>query len=1049
NLTEDEEPQVCPQLPIILRINKMYQIPVKNLTKLRGPRKRVKSILCDIGRQQCQDLLQTFQDADADSSFEDTEWEDFTDGHCGKKKRKHPYRSQTLCCSLCLYSSRTVPTFRTHIHRRHLKDLDAACLLMCPYCPFVSAPKVTEEHMEIFHKLQSRTYSTPQSLALAQRPKTMSVTISADACDDRYYCATCGYHDSLLYVMKKHVLVNHFATLLDRYFGLGSDKSTKAVGSKVGQGLPVKYHCKLCRLPAESIEHLLYHILSSEMHKDLQTQIMPCIIEKQMKQMVGLQNLLNLTPKAMPPVTLLARPNYVPQQTQQINGNSTVLMAAPRSTTALFCSPGHGQMFLSPQTQALLSGTSVSALQKASSGAPQVLPHTPVVKPINMVMPNMPNTVPVAMNLPRLPEPQQATQVLLPSGVQVNLQGDMGTQSPILVAQGLQLNQSGPRTPLLAPQSVRLIPTGNKVNGVPTYTLAPVQVTLPVPSTPSQLLVPQKQIGGPPSSVVPSSLMSAVQKAVNRSSLTPNQLAVIAPFLKKEDNQKVMCLRCKILLTEQGIFQHLLHGLKCLFCFKMFYSFKQILEHTKKFHSLKIMKNQVFIKEQFNLDCDEGGNLIFNTFNLNTDVPKDLLDNRELNLTLVTSSKEKIYIKMYPDKAEYSAMLKEVPNACPFCLVKLQNSVDYEHHLQKKHHIVPTIHAILKTPAYKCRYCFGVYNEKPSPKSISVHVQRCRCAPKSLKEVERKLNPDTRDSFASDLCSSVQMGSAPNGTWQEPIESDEPKKQVVTPKNRRRKTRGTKDESPALQAPVTLVLEPVGMERTSFEDRKDFLSQYFHRKPYLTKTETELLASRLWINKADVKAHFNSKLTKCLKAIQKKRVCVRLGFKMGDVNTVKHDLFFPEVKEVSEKTVVNEVKRCRVFSCVTNKKVNEQKQQVLHIPGAPVKKEDMNDRVPSPLIQQVTIKTEDCTEIECDLFAQEVSAKNEDGRGHLCDAFTQSVAVKTEDRVENMHDSFTQSVTVKNEDRSDIHFVQEIIVKQEEEVSEMEIDHFVPEVQTL
>lgn len=42
----------------IYRIIKMYQIPVKNLTKLRRPRKRVKSILCDIGKQQCQDLME-------------------------------------------------------------------------------------------------------------------------------------------------------------------------------------------------------------------------------------------------------------------------------------------------------------------------------------------------------------------------------------------------------------------------------------------------------------------------------------------------------------------------------------------------------------------------------------------------------------------------------------------------------------------------------------------------------------------------------------------------------------------------------------------------------------------------------------------------------------------------------------------------------------------------------------------------------------------------------------------------------------------------------
>lgn len=93
----------------------MYQIPVKNLTKIRRPRKRVKSILCDIGMQQCQDLIevkrtveiifdmsifgicayfsphfqQTYKDFDAgEASFNNTEWDNFTDGHVGRKRKK-------------------------------------------------------------------------------------------------------------------------------------------------------------------------------------------------------------------------------------------------------------------------------------------------------------------------------------------------------------------------------------------------------------------------------------------------------------------------------------------------------------------------------------------------------------------------------------------------------------------------------------------------------------------------------------------------------------------------------------------------------------------------------------------------------------------------------------------------------------------------------------------------------------------------------------------------------------------------------------------------
>ncbi|XP_016356249.1 ADNP homeobox protein 2-like [Sinocyclocheilus anshuiensis] len=959
----------------------MYQIPVKNLTKLRRPRKRVKGILCDIGMQQCQDLLETYKCFDAgDASFDNTEWDDFTDGHVGKKKKKYPYRSQALCCSLCWYSSRSVPTFRSHIHRSHWKDLNVACLLMCPYCPFVSSPKVTEQHIQFFHMLPSKTHHIPlprnPSHTLAHTPKTVSVTVSADAADDRYTCATCGYHDSLLYVMKKHVLVNHYAVMLDRYFGLGSDSKQKTDGASV------KYHCKVCKLPAETIEHLLYHILSSEKHKDLHWQIMPCIIEKDCtNQMAGLQNLLNLAPKAMQQVTLLARPNYVPQQMQQTNGNGTVLLAGPSSTAALFCSPGAGQMFLSPQTQALLSGTTVAALQNAQhpqspSGMPQLLPTSPVVKPINMMMPNMPQSapkmVPITMAMPRLPQTHQAQQVLLPPGVQVNLPGEMGVRSPILVTQGLQLNQSVPRAPLIASQSVRLIPTGNKVNGVPTYTLAPVQVTVPVHGGPAQVVLAQNQISQPTNSaVVPTGLMPTVQRAINRNSV-PNELAVLAPFLKKHDDHTVKCLRCKILLTEQGIFQHLLHGLKCLFCPQMFYSFKQIMEHTNKEHSLKIKENQHFIKEQFSLDCDDEGNLMFNTFNLNTDVPKDLLDNRELNLALVTSSQDKLYIKMYPDKAEYATTLKTTPTACPFCQVKLQNSEDYESHLQTKHHIVPTIHAILKTPAYKCVYCFGVYTEKSTPKTISIHVQRCRCAPKAVKEAERQLNPDTTERDDADLCNSPQMASSSDVACQGGLEIAKPKREVITPKNRRRNSKVPKVEVPEI--PAKLVLEPTGMEKTSFEDRKDFLSLYFHRKPYVTKTEIELLASRLWINKADVKAHFNSKLTKCLKAIQKKRVCVRLGFKMIEVNRVKHNLFIPEVKPVKKK-VLDEMKDGSLVPQVTVKKedMNEMKHD-LFIPGIPVtvKQEDVSEMGHDLYMPGVTVKQEDVNEMEHGLFIPEV-----------------------------------------------------------------------------
>ncbi|TSL82463.1 Activity-dependent neuroprotector homeobox protein 2 [Bagarius yarrelli] len=833
---------------------KMYQVPVNDVARLRRSRKKVKSILCDIALQNCQDLIQEYKAFDAgEASFNNTEWTDFTDGHVGKRKKKWKYRTEALCCSLCWYSSRSFYTFRSHVMRYHREDLDVASLLTCPSCPFVSRPETINQHLKYFHPKPVKPAAP--TISVIQQPKTLSLTSTSGLLEDRYMCVNCGYSDSLLYVMKKHVLVNHYATLLNRYFGHRMENVQNTEGQNKGDRLlNSKYYCKECKLPAETIEHLLYHILSSDKHKDLHWHIMPFISEKTPK--AGSSNLPNLAP------------NF--NQVKQIKGqsvaksNGSMLLSGTTNTTGLLCSPGGRQVFLSSQTPALLQ-------QQTSSGIHQgltSLSSPSIVKSLNMVMPNMQNAskqVPVAMTVPRLSQSQSAQQVLLPPGVQVNLPGRTGVRPPVLFTHRLQLNQTASRQPIIASQSVRLIPTGNKVNGVPTYTLAPVQLNT-VPGQPSASQVVSRtpivvNTNGPHSSVITPSKATLLPakpapsglKEVARKKNRPNKLAVFAPFLKKQNDDTVKCLRCKVLLTEQWIFQHLLHGLRCLFCPLMFYSFKQIMEHSNKEHNLKIKKNRDYIKREYKLDCDDEGSIEFSTFSLNTDVPKDLLDNRELNLVLVTGAQEKIYIKMYPDSAKpvYPPTLKTIPTACPFCQIKLLNLEDYENHLKMIHHIVPTIHAILKSPAFKCIYCFGVYSDKSTPKTISIHVQRCRCAPKSAKEAEKQLHPDTAVHINGDMVN--QQSFQPHII----LNADE--KQTAKERSKRdslvgsRNIRTCKTE---VYPPVELILDPSGMEMQSFEDRKEFLTKYFHTKPYPSKVEMLTLAARLWLNKTDV-LHWN------------------------------------------------------------------------------------------------------------------------------------------------------------------------------------------------
>lgn len=822
---------------------------------------------------------------------------------------KWKYRTEALCCSLCWFSTRSFYTFRSHVLRCHREELDLASLLACPSCPFVSRPETINQHLKYFHAMPPKAVSTP-TLSVIQPPKNVTLTASSMP-DDRYTCVNCGYADSLLYVMKKHVLVNHYATLLNRYFGHRLESTQNTDGqNKSARVLNSKYYCKECKLPAETIEHLLYHILSSDKHKDLHWHIMPFITEKTMSA----QNVGHLNMNQVKNLSMITGSNFEQQGNQMkghsvVKSNGTMLMAGPTNTAGLLYSAGGRQMFLSSQTPALLQ-------QQASSGIHQgltTLSSTSLVKSINMMMPNMQNAskhVPMAMTVPRLSQSQSAQQMLLPPGVQVNLPVKTSVRPPMLFTHRLQLNQSGPRQPIIASQSVRLIPTGNKVNGVPTYTLAPVQVNA-VPGQPSAPQVVNRTPivmtqNGPQSSVImpsktgvlPAKPAPSGLKDVSRKKNRPNKLAVFAPFLKKQNDDTVKCLRCKVLLTEQWIFQHLLHGLRCLFCPLMFYSFKQIMEHSNKEHSLKIKKNRDFIKGEYKLECDDEGNIEFSTFSLNTDVPKDLLDNRELNLVLVTSAQEKIYIKMYPDsaKAVYPPTLKTIPTVCPFCQMKLQTLEDYEYHLKTIHHIVPTIHAILKSPAFKCIYCFGVYSEKSTPKTISIHVQRCRCAPKSIKEAEKRLNPDTTVHINGDMINSVQQSFQPHiilNAEEKQTAKDKAKREFTAEKNPSRSIRTCKNDP---CAPVELVLDPSGMEMKSFEDRKEFLTKYFHSKPYPSKIEMVSLAARLWLNKTDVLSHFGMKRSRCMKTIQRRRTVVLLGFNMCEVNKVKHNLLIPEVE---------------------------------------------------------------------------------------------------------------------------------------------------------
>ncbi|XP_030644327.1 activity-dependent neuroprotector homeobox protein 2b [Chanos chanos] len=957
----------------------MYQFPVKSVDKIRRTRRKVKHVLSDLGLEECQSLFEKLKEFDAgDDCFNDTDWTDFTEGFNGKRKKKWKYRTRPLCCGFCRFSSRSWHSFETHIQRCHSEEENQAAISACPSCPFIAHPTVVSKHCRIFHS--DSQMSVPAPLP-TKSPKGYI-----------FQCRKCSIQDSLLYCMKKHVLIVHHTLLFNQLVGRRSDSELE------GQAQLPQFYCKACKLPAETSEHLLYHLLTSEKHKDLDMIVQAQIFES---PKTSQKIYPSLAPKIQVSPTPIAKPIVAAMSDQQSlaagSVSGTVLQGVENNGAALVCGPGTSQTFLPAQASALVQLASAEAKGLLRPSAPVSLQNPPPVRAIAATLPTVggiapapalqpaipPKQLPIAVGVPRpLQPPPPPRQVLLPPGVQINVPVRGQAPQPLLVTQRMPLNQPTPRGTMLTSQSLlsHLIPTGNKVNGLPTYTLAPLQIALPVQSNNAQAVnkatLPMSQTNSLPQANKPADSLPQDNKMTKKwitcpicNELFPSNiyyvhveihkesskksklgLAARAPFLQKMPDKTVKCLMCKILLSEKGVYEHLLHGLNCLYCPGMFYSMKQLVEHIQVEHKPTQKANCDFMRREYRLYTDDSGNLLFPYFDIKTSAPKEMMGDRELNLALVTNTLDLIFLKILPSspQAVCSIPMKFTGTDCAFCSENLMNMECYQMHLREKHFIVPTMHAILKTPAYKCIYCSGVYTGKTTTKAITVHISRCRCAPKTAKDAERLMSsglmgravaatpvanqgsalsegqpgPNASHIPAS-MTASVPAPQAPETEAElqsklrleiavkEAIEANKREREARLA--RKRKLEKDRMSAPPLPPPppppppkvqidptVEFALDCTGMELRSFDDRREFLTKYFNTKPYLPKKELEALSFRLLLTKPDVACHFAQKRTKCMRFIRKNKPVVLLGFNMAELMKVKHNLVIPEVEP--EKT---------------------------------------------------------------------------------------------------------------------------------------------------
>lgn len=762
--------------------------------------------------------------------------------------------------------------------------------------------------------------------------------------------------------MKKHIILKHLDSLAEQYIGYRLNvQGTTTV--KV-------YCCKVCRVNTGNLDQMLHHMLVEPSHYSVSTQVQSMIYENK-----------NYTIKSIPNGNglFVTFPNIAPkpQQPQMFNSKSLVLpsngqpagtvvalqqIQGTTNSTTLICTPGTNQAFLPPQASALVQLASAEAKGLLQPGATIALRSALPQGPSMVQFPTVSNVTlkqaPVALT-PAPAQPQQTPkpqQILLPSGLQANLTaGPPAVSKPAVVTQNASNNQLALKGTMLTSQSLlsHLIPTGNKVNGMPTYTFAPLQVAMPVSQSTPLKAVEQASNSSPQikkwitcpfcNELFPSNVFDMHTEVAHQTKSNTNKsesVAARAAFLKKMPDKTVKCLTCKILLSEKSVFQHLLHGLSCLYCSALFFSIKQLAEHVKQ-HNPTSKAYCDFLRQKYRVYSKGVGGILFPYFDVHTTAPKEILGDTEVNLALVTNSLDLIFFKLQPSSQPEicPAPMKINTSYCPFCDDKFQNESKHLEHLKQKHFVAPTIHAILKTEAFKCIYCNGVYTGKVTQQAVMLHIQRCRCSPKQPQLPKATAVPQQPPKPALQLTqpSGLYFLQVPQGLTVKqtlaparvipparPAETEAELqskkrleaalKEVIEANKREREQRAAirkKREQEKLLPPpepviqsdptVKLVLEPTPTERRSSEERKDFISKYFNLNPYATKVESDELCKRLSLTKAELAAHFSKKRSKCMKSLKRSTTAVLLGFNMKELNKVKHNLTIPE-QQASDTT---------------------------------------------------------------------------------------------------------------------------------------------------
>ncbi|XP_034539304.1 activity-dependent neuroprotector homeobox a [Notolabrus celidotus] len=365
----------------------------------------------------------------------------------------------------------------------------------------------------------------------------------------------------------------------------------------------------------------------------------------------------------------------------------------------------------------------------------------------------------------------------------------------------------------------------------------------------------------------------------------------LAKYIMKIHNFTSKCLLCNRYLPSDTLLNHMLiHGLTCPQCHAAFHSVEKIMEHVAQTHPNDFVGPPGASPLTFDLTVkqDKSSNvqLVVLTFNMKESVngQGEPVPAQSSMPPLVKVSTPKT---MQRNEAVGAASFPSLPHRsevgktlCPLCFTILKGPISdaLAMHLRERHQVLQTMHPVEKKMTYKCIHCLGVYTSNMVASTITLHLVQCRAV--------------GRNQASQSFRSTLTLNSSGAGF----IKRQPPVQATSNPK-RLKLSKESKISSTAvgnLADSAGLALDPRSYEHKTYEARKNFLTAYFNRRPYLSAQEEEKLSASLWLWKSDICGHFATKQRMCEKRCQTTKLSVLLGFDMHAVKKVKHDLIFEE-----------------------------------------------------------------------------------------------------------------------------------------------------------